>query len=56
MSILSIDGKAAKEAAKEAAKGTARTEAPRAGLLDGYRPPEGVIDEMLGPDGQVRPH
>lgn len=44
VSILSIDGDEKKKAA------------PRAGLLDGYKPPKGVIDEMIGPDGQVRPH
>lgn len=43
MSILSIEEKNAKAA-------------PCAGLLDGYRPPKGVIDEMLAADGQVRPH
>ena len=26
------------------------------GMLDGYRPPAGVFDEMKAADGSVRPH
>ena len=26
------------------------------GILDGYRPPDGVFDEMKADDGTVRPH
>ncbi|GLK68815.1 circularly permuted type 2 ATP-grasp protein [Hansschlegelia plantiphila] len=32
------------------------TRTRRAGLLDGYAPPKGVFDEMIGADGKVRPH
>ncbi len=38
------------------ASASASTGVEHAALLRSYRPPEGGYDEMLGPDGQIRPH